>query len=701
MNLKNVLGRAGGLTATALVACHALSLASLAGDHAQDRNHPQRSAQILAERPVETEAMAATDAALFWYAVEVFNNTDEVAASLEMTFAATAPLFVLPEHVLAPQCGTPTASVDPRSGVAVFIDWGQPCVAPGDRALFIVQTPSDMLNVVGGVWRDEFGELIGPIGNTRVSVGQIAVPGNKFTRIVRQVRYIGKPTICTKWVRPPGARCWSRWCWWAPGTRRCQDRFLLCFYQTRQDRLLGANPICVSLGGFRTFAVNQGWFCRYETTTIKPDEEDRDGPPPPPPPRHFAVDVDTIDARALESIDGDTGGLSATPSSDWAAAFLGLNDVLRIPGTDLNELPPIPFGELLERWAPQYSAGAALFDAVIVAVDETLVEEPSARLEAARDATSQFQQALFAIADEMATGTVADATPYFAASHALHTLGGALSDASGGVARFENARMLLAAIAEGMDASALAVQNGLDTVLEQDNYLWGQVARLQPMSGSAGLVLMRSEVLQLQLADLPFWGPETVPVEVVVVSAATGSIVDEFVTKPNDFGQLVWPIDGDEGPLSLWIKPATHFAAIVPLSGLDGEVTVVNEMANGDADGDNCVDEKDIALITEKLGEDDEPADVNRSGLVDADDLAIAQANFGSCGAPRPVGIVADPCDADLNGDGVVDGADLGAMLNVWGACPGCAADLDGDGIVDGADLGVLLLAWGECAARR
>jgi len=58
---------------------------------------------------------------------------------------------------------------------------------------------------------------------------------------------------------------------------------------------------------------------------------------------------------------------------------------------------------------------------------------------------------------------------------------------------------------------------------------------------------------------------------------------------------------------------------------------------------------------------------------------------------------------ADLNADGVVDGADLGLLLLAWGACPsapergpggGCAADLDGDGIVNGADLGVLLLAW-------
>jgi hypothetical protein len=48
----------------------------------------------------------------------------------------------------------------------------------------------------------------------------------------------------------------------------------------------------------------------------------------------------------------------------------------------------------------------------------------------------------------------------------------------------------------------------------------------------------------------------------------------------------------------------------------------------------------------------------------------------------------------DLDGNGVVDGADLGMLLGAWGTNPGSAADLDGDGAVDGADLGVLLGGW-------
>jgi formylglycine-generating enzyme required for sulfatase activity len=67
--------------------------------------------------------------------------------------------------------------------------------------------------------------------------------------------------------------------------------------------------------------------------------------------------------------------------------------------------------------------------------------------------------------------------------------------------------------------------------------------------------------------------------------------------------------------------------------------------------------------------------------------LAIAVA------APAP----AQPCEGDLNDDGVINGADLGQLLAAWGPCQSCEADLSANGVVDGADLGVQLGNWGEC----
>ncbi|MGA1057090.1 MAG: GC-type dockerin domain-anchored protein [Phycisphaerales bacterium] len=59
--------------------------------------------------------------------------------------------------------------------------------------------------------------------------------------------------------------------------------------------------------------------------------------------------------------------------------------------------------------------------------------------------------------------------------------------------------------------------------------------------------------------------------------------------------------------------------------------------------------------------------------------------------------LISTPCEADLNGDGTVNGADLAILLGDWGAGAGSPADFNGDGTVNGADLAILLGAWGDC----
>ena len=53
------------------------------------------------------------------------------------------------------------------------------------------------------------------------------------------------------------------------------------------------------------------------------------------------------------------------------------------------------------------------------------------------------------------------------------------------------------------------------------------------------------------------------------------------------------------------------------------------------------------------------------------------------------------PCPADLDGNRLVNGADLGMLLGNWGGQG--VGDLNQDGVVDGADLGALLGAFGPC----
>jgi hypothetical protein len=49
----------------------------------------------------------------------------------------------------------------------------------------------------------------------------------------------------------------------------------------------------------------------------------------------------------------------------------------------------------------------------------------------------------------------------------------------------------------------------------------------------------------------------------------------------------------------------------------------------------------------------------------------------------------------DINGDGIVDTADLGILIGAFGG-PGPAGDINGDGVVDTADLGLLISRFGD-----
>lgn len=75
----------------------------------------------------------------------------------------------------------------------------------------------------------------------------------------------------------------------------------------------------------------------------------------------------------------------------------------------------------------------------------------------------------------------------------------------------------------------------------------------------------------------------------------------------------------------------------------------------------------------------------------------FASAAAALASAPVFAGAVSGcTCTGDLNLDGQVNGADLGALIGVWGTASS-VADLDGNGLVNGGDLGILIGNWGVC----
>lgn len=90
-------------------------------------------------------------------------------------------------------------------------------------------------------------------------------------------------------------------------------------------------------------------------------------------------------------------------------------------------------------------------------------------------------------------------------------------------------------------------------------------------------------------------------------------------------------------------------------------------------------------------------------GLVSLDPAMIVQPPAG-CEVgwvPFVISQTATPvCNhpADINGDGVVDTADLAILLSNWGPCKAgvdCKADLNCDGVVNVDDLAILMAQWG------
>ena len=107
-------------------------------------------------------------------------------------------------------------------------------------------------------------------------------------------------------------------------------------------------------------------------------------------------------------------------------------------------------------------------------------------------------------------------------------------------------------------------------------------------------------------------------------------------------------------------------------------------LAHGDSCG-LCEEDDDLLLSVDES--EVCSADVNGDGVVNAADLALLLGSWGqNPGHP-----------ADLGGDGVVDATDLALLLGSRDPNPTSASDLNDDAVVDADDLTILLSNWGVC----
>jgi hypothetical protein len=124
------------------------------------------------------------------------------------------------------------------------------------------------------------------------------------------------------------------------------------------------------------------------------------------------------------------------------------------------------------------------------------------------------------------------------------------------------------------------------------------------------------------------------------------------------------------------------------------DVTITPDMTCGiaDIDQDGDVDEADLASFLLAYGDDN--GDCDNDGVSNLEEIFLGSPDADGDGVPDDCPA---PCLGDFNGDGQINGADLGLMIAAWGSCSGCPEDLNGDGLVNGADLGLMIAGWGAC----
>ena len=151
-------------------------------------------------------------------------------------------------------------------------------------------------------------------------------------------------------------------------------------------------------------------------------------------------------------------------------------------------------------------------------------------------------------------------------------------------------------------------------------------------------------------------------------------------------------VNGDSINPTLWAagRPAQP-------SGLSACAMLAGESAPSGGLFDALDADLDAASTSSALLEWETPSDCDGDGTQDAIQIAIdpaLDADFDG---------LLDTCarSPDLDGNGLVDFADIALVLLDFGECPGCPSDQDGNGIVDNGDVAIILMNFGSVPGVR
>lgn len=181
------------------------------------------------------------------------------------------------------------------------------------------------------------------------------------------------------------------------------------------------------------------------------------------------------------------------------------------------------------------------------------------------------------------------------------------------------------------------------------------------------------------------FGAAVIDADAQLISSYDGSVFPQIGACTSEYAQEQLPSIPTLGPCHSGLCPQFYYCATDP-GDCGGEFGpgICTPVPTECADIDDPV-----------CGCDNE----NFANACEAAAVGVSVKHYGPCRSESR-----NP--ADLDGNGIVDGADLGILLGGWGDCPPtviCPPDIAppaadgmpaGDGVVDGADLGLLLGSW-------
>jgi len=141
--------------------------------------------------------------------------------------------------------------------------------------------------------------------------------------------------------------------------------------------------------------------------------------------------------------------------------------------------------------------------------------------------------------------------------------------------------------------------------------------------------------------------------------------------------------------LEAWFIHDVECSGTIAITACDGDISSIAVYIDGcpstggtalACDMESCAPNQRPSLVLE---------------LAAGDRLHVRLGSVNGFETPSAVSIACgtDALTGDFNGDGTIDGVDLGLLLTAWGSAQ-TQFDLNADGVVDGIDLGILLTAW-------